>query len=246
MKTTSTQFYANQYYENMPQQYYQEQPEQQEMDYEEPVEYVHTRRSELHKEYGSSGGKLPNIEYEYDESQECKCSCSRCKNTRKPPKPCCRETCVSCNQSEMQYQQGQGSLVFVPYPYPVMVPNAMNDTTTSTSTTTTTTTMKTPAKPKNTRRDSSEWKSTSSIEPGLFGRSYIKSQRKSSAETINDLILRSPHNLKGDRKYMLTSMRKTKPTWEPKYGIVPIPDNLAEKLMSQLRQVRELQAKRYK
>lgn len=226
----------------MPQQYYQQQPEPQEMDYEDIEHYEDTRRSGRHKPYGSSGGRLPNMEYDYDESDECKCSCNRCKDTRKPPKPCCKETCFSC--SDMQSQQGQGGLFFVPYPYPLMIPNMMNASATSSVKPTITTTT---VKPSSTTVKRANLVILDQNSSEIFlERSYnSKRQRKSSAENINDIILRSPYNLKGDRKYMLTSVRKTKPTWEPKYGIVPIPDKLAEKLMSQLRQVRELQARRF-
>lgn len=223
----------------MPQQYYQEPPEAQEMDYEE-IEHEH-RRSGRHKQYGSSGGRLPTMDYEYEGSDECECSCSHCKNTGKPPKSCCRETCFSCSQ--MQNQQGQGGLVFVPYPYPLMFSNLFNST--NTTTTTTTTAKPTTKKPECSDKDGNGG-GISSAEREFIGRSSnLNRQRKNSADIINDLILRSPYNLKSDKKYMLTSMRKTKPTWEPKYGIVPIPDNLAEKLMSQLRQVRELKARRF-
>lgn len=61
-----------------------------------------------------------------------------------------------------------------------------------------------------------------------------------NAEDIDMALVKSPVKVKGGSgRYMLTSLRRTKPTWVPKYGIVPIPDNLAEKLMSQLRDVKE-------
>ncbi|XP_037302808.1 uncharacterized protein LOC119193316 [Manduca sexta] len=42
------------------------------------------------------------------------------------------------------------------------------------------------------------------------------------------------------------SRRRTKPVWLPKYGIVPLPDHLAERLMSKLREVKGLKAERRK
>lgn len=193
------------------------------------MEHVYTRRNDRYK-YSNSGGNLPLMEYDYNESDECQCFCSQCKDQRGPPKPCCKEVCFNCEEMQDQ-KQGQTGIVFVPYPFPLMVPNLIrNETTSTTSTTTTsTTTTTTTEKPTTTR---------------MFAirRSMLRHNSYSSRERYGD-IRRSSQNMNYDSRYMQSSIRKMKPTWEPRYGIIPIPDNLAENLMSQLREVKELQAR---
>ncbi|XP_049873767.1 uncharacterized protein LOC126372169 [Pectinophora gossypiella] len=55
---------------------------------------------------------------------------------------------------------------------------------------------------------------------------------------VNDIIFKVPG--KGSTKYILTSLRRVKQNWMPKYGIVPIPDTVASDLMTQLRSMKVL------
>lgn len=209
----------------MPQQYYpQQQPEPTELDYEEPMEHDYRRhgRHNIYERPSISRMERDDDEYETDaDYEDCKCSCSRCRTH--PHKPCCREVCQTCEDMRQPQQDltgnpslQQGSVLFVPYPYPLMVPNnnVKNDVkTTTASTTTTTTTTEDPDKlPRELKKNDRERKK-SSAETNLYKNQIMKNER-----------------------YMLTTVRKTKPAWEPKYGIVPIPDTLAEKLMNQLKQ----------
>lgn len=62
---------------------------------------------------------------------------------------------------------------------------------------------------------------------------------KSVVDDYSNIIAKTPDKLpNGNSKYMLTSLRRTKPAWIPKYGIVPISDNIAEKLISKMSRVR--------
>lgn len=62
---------------------------------------------------------------------------------------------------------------------------------------------------------------------------------KSVVDDYSNIIAKTPDKRQnGNNKYMLTSLRRTKPTWIPKYGIVPISDNIAEKLLLKMTRVR--------
>ena len=62
---------------------------------------------------------------------------------------------------------------------------------------------------------------------------------KSVVDDYANIIAKTPEKLpNGNNKYMLTSLRRTKPAWMPKYGIVPISDNIAEKLISKMTRAR--------
>ncbi|CAD0201211.1 unnamed protein product [Chrysodeixis includens] len=188
-------------------------------------EHVFDRGFAIRSRYSSS-----------DESDDCDCACNKCDE----PSDCCDSMCK--NSCPDPRRGSQSSLVFVPYPYPMIVPNPIlpkpqpppqphpqpepPPTTTPEATT-----------------------GTTSTEPPTQ-RLYLKSQNdnnmldtvlKSVVDDYSNIIVKTPDKLKnGSNKYMLTSLRRTKPTWMPKFGIVPISDNMAEKLMSQLRSMKGL------
>lgn len=187
-------------------------------------------------------------------SDECDCSCNKCDR----PSDCCKNACKSCpSPYGGGYDQSQSSVVFVPYPYPMIVPNTMmkNDfphgphlpqptippttTTTTTSTTTTTTTTSTTTTTETPLQNlflKSQDNDNKVFLKAQNDNSMLESVLKSVVDDYSNLIVKTPEKLKnGNNKYMLTSLRRTKPTWMPKFGVVPISDNIAAKLMSQLR-----------
>jgi hypothetical protein len=205
-------------------------------------------RSRYDLPYGSSGGMLPYLE-DYDEqvymnSDECKCSCNQCER----PKRCCREVCISCSQQ-------QPNVVLLPYPYPLVVTRpsttcaptttTVASTTTTTSTTpTTSTTSTTPATVSTTSTTVATIATTKKTPELLYDVDFPSENRKISNDLdIDNIIVRTPKTKNSDGKFILTSLRRTKVDWRPKYGIVPIPDHLAEKLMSQLRHMRNINSR---
>ncbi|KAJ2949248.1 hypothetical protein O0L34_g6201 [Tuta absoluta] len=57
---------------------------------------------------------------------------------------------------------------------------------------------------------------------------------------FNDIIFKIPH--KGKTKYMLTSLRRIKENCAPKYGVVPVPENVATVLLTNLRSLKSIQS----
>ncbi|XP_022838050.1 uncharacterized protein LOC111365087 [Spodoptera litura] len=194
-----------------------------------------------------------------EDYDDCDCSCSKCD----APSECCKNVCKSCASNIYQQQasalsgQSQASVVFVPYPYPLMVaspmmksmnhhPTMLAHAPTTQSTTTTAAPITTTATAATTTSNSTTSNTTGSrsdFEPS--NALYLKSQNnenvldsvlKSVVDDYTNIIVKTPEKSKsGNNKYMLTSLRRTKPTWMPKFGIVPISDDMAVKLMSQLR-----------
>lgn len=174
-----------------------------------------------------------------DESDDCDCACNKCEQ----PSDCCKNMCKSACP-DPRAAQGQSSLVFVPYPYPMIVPNPIIPKTPQN-----TTPQPQPPPPPPPTTTTEMVTSTTSTEPPSQ-RIYLKSQNdnnmldtvlKSVVDDYSNIIVKTPDKLKnGNNKYMLTSLRRTKPAWMPKFGIVPISDNMAEKLMSQLKSVKGL------
>lgn len=201
-------------------------------------------RRPRHRYHGSSGGMLPRLDetVEYADSEECRCQCNRCDH----PEPCCQQMCVSCSQR----------LLFVPYPYPLVV-NVPPTVTTKTDTTTTkttatektnteTTTTKIITQPTTEtavtdvptvlRNDASQYvKPRAPNTEGANTKDSNHRDKNLRGVDFNNIIFKSHTNSNGDHKYILTSLRRTKANWLPKYGIVPIPDQIAQSLMSQLR-----------
>ncbi|XP_047503551.1 uncharacterized protein LOC125048743 [Pieris napi] len=155
------------------------------------------------------------VDYEDYESNECTCSCQRCEDI----KPCCRNTCNNCFQPS--------SIVIVPYPYPLIISTKQKEATTAPPTQETTAPV-----PQET-----------TLAPPPPTELPTTDILRNNEAYINDIIAKAP-NLNKKNKFVLTNLRRTKPDWVPKYGIVPIPDNLAEKLMLQLRSMRVLHPKK--
>lgn len=180
--------------------------------------------------YGSEGVVLrsrrkryyrnrPSSDYSdsrHDYKWQCKCSCAKCNN----PKPCCMEFCsLQCGIP--------GNILVVPYPVPYMVQPMSNQTTTSStttgsttpSTTTTPTTKPTTAETTpSTRQTLPETRSTVAfyVTKGNYKRFRILPEKKI-------------------RRNMGGNIHRPNEFTLPKYGIVPIPENLAMKLMHQIR-----------
>lgn len=235
LETTSSQYdyqnnmqntvYRNQYQNEYFPQGYDMLDEEDDYD-DEPRKYYRRSRHYRRRPYGNSGGKLPRIHYKYEESEECKCICMRCDDDD----PCCKDVCTNCNEKDNP-QDGQANLILVPYPYPFIVSPKVIDsqqTQTSTAATTspdTTTTIKT---------TTTETASTTEENP--------KSSETRRFFNRNNHYSQIGAKLK--QYYMLTPLRRTKPAWLPKYGIVSLPNNLTEKLISKLHDVKELRKPR--
>ncbi|KAH9627925.1 hypothetical protein HF086_015369 [Spodoptera exigua] len=161
--------------------------------------------------------------------------------------------------------QSQASVVFVPFPYPLMMASPMmkstnhhtvmlahhetthesNTQSTTTPAQTTTTTTPTTTTETTTSAATSTTTANCSYSSNPINPPYLKSQNnenvldsvlKSVVDDYTNIIVKTPEKLRnGNNKYMLTSLRRTKPTWMPKFGIVPITDDMAVKLMSQLK-----------
>ncbi|XP_075977964.1 uncharacterized protein LOC142977761 isoform X2 [Anticarsia gemmatalis] len=112
-------------------------------------------------------------------------------------------------------------------------------TTTTTQATTTTTTP--PPPPPEVEEQTENYKPPNQYLRNRYDNSMLESVLKGNIDAISNIIMKNPEKARNaENKYMLTALRKTKPTWVPKFGIVPISDNMAEKLMSQLRDVKGL------
>lgn len=172
--------------------------------------------------------------FDYSDSQydyKCQCSCTKCKKRKPKPKPCCEEFCATeCAP--------QNNILVVPYPVPFMVfnqsvtdfplppiptistkppmmPSSSSTTTTTYEPPTTTTTQTTPT----TRRTVAVTYSTLP---------YYDTKPYKRFRIINENNPRRNNMAKN----VLHSSNFGR---LPKYGIVPIPENLALSLMQQIR-----------
>ncbi|XP_045498268.1 uncharacterized protein LOC123696240 [Colias croceus] len=177
-------------------------------------------------------GPMDNMYDDYDDSSECECSCQICEDI----KPCCRNVCVNC------FQQPQSSIVIVPYPYPLIISTKQKETASTPQATEQTiapqvteqAATEAPPDPEP-KIETTLSTTTTTLEPETSPPELLRNKDA----YINDIIAKAPH-INDRNKFVLTSLRRTKPNWMPKYGIVPIPENLAEKLMLQLRSMRVL------
>ncbi|KPI95675.1 hypothetical protein RR46_11388 [Papilio xuthus] len=144
--------------------------------------------------------------------EECICSCDICYSN---PKECCMEYCTKCTE------ENRPELLYYPYPYYIInspspsIPKP-TEAQIKIETTITTTTQAT----------------TTETEEGL--------EQTPIARMDNEELLENARYNKKDDKVRLTSLRRTKPRWMPKFGIVPIPDQLAENLMLKIRNMKVL------
>ncbi|KAL0882965.1 hypothetical protein ABMA27_016458 [Loxostege sticticalis] len=234
-------YYPSPMGQGMAQGFYQEQFDYSMMDYQRP-----RHRHHKHHSRRSSGGALPMADYDY-ESEECQATmCQRCEEL----KPSCMEMCTNCQQ--------QPSVYFVPYPYPLVMPPPQGTTTTTTTTTTAPTTTKvttTTTKPTTTttKATTTTTKATTTTTTKATTTTtkatptttkakplrYVNEPRQPSDIEFNDIIANTRRRNE-ENKYVLTSLRRTKSNWLPKYGIVPIPEHLAARLMSQMRSMKSI------
>ncbi|KPJ08599.1 hypothetical protein RR48_12352 [Papilio machaon] len=158
--------------------------------------------------------------------EECICSCDICYSN---PKECCMQYCTKCTE------ENRSELVYYPYPYYIInspSPSIPKPTEAQIKIETTTTTTTTQAV-------------TTETEEGLEQTSIARMDNEGLSEDaiqnsyIKELLENARYN-KNDVKVMLTSLRRTKPRWMPKFGIVPIPDQLAENLMLKIRNMKVL------
>ncbi|CAH2228649.1 jg23161, partial [Pararge aegeria aegeria] len=175
---------------------------------------------------------------EYDEyGEENHCACHKCHETIK--KPSCRDVCPNCFTTPPPVIAP--SYVFLPYPYPY--PLTPNTTLVPTTQTIETTAASTAMNSVTTSSEASitqlETKSTRAETIKAF-KSEAVTLSNALPEDNNDLSKEKTFNIKDKGQFTLTALRRTKPNWLPKYGIVPISDKFAEKLMLQLRSMRVL------
>lgn len=175
-----------------------------------------------------------------DDFNECRCLCDTCVDLQ----PCCRSVCVNCVTP-------QSSVMFVPYVYPIIVTKneeeshketTISTTATTLTTTTTIATTKVEATTEITTTRQNELDNINVLSgPKL---SEIEMKFASAAEVPKTVITgvgKGPYQfIDKNSKYVMTSLRRTKTNWLPKYGIVPIPDQLAEKILLQLRNMKVL------
>ncbi|XP_064072756.1 uncharacterized protein LOC135193594 [Vanessa tameamea] len=166
-----------------------------------------------------------NFNYEdyNDYVEDNTCVCDDCDNL----KPSCRNMCPNCASIPPFPGPGYVFLSF-PYPYPVTSkPRSKKSTkTTLTSTVITTSEVTTQKTTKGTELQFEEQNDVALID-------------KLDNSKVPDIISK-PLEVKDKSQYMMTALRRTKPNWVPKYGILPISDQFAEKLMLQLRSMKLL------
>lgn len=183
------------------------------------------------------------------DSEECYCTCDAC-FSREGSKPCCSEFCKYCHTdtaipNQDQYANPEQKVVFVPFPYPLIVPNnAQNEDEQQTAaeksqlatekpqpevTTSTDVTIKKP--------DSNVTKAGTDPDEESTSERSLKTKLRSKNIEVSML---SKHR---QMKQINSASKRIRPAWVPKYGIVPIPDHLAAKLMTQLTEIRALKAK---
>ncbi|CAH2096001.1 unnamed protein product [Euphydryas editha] len=173
-----------------------------------------------------------NLNYEdynyYDEENVC--SCEDCDNL----KSSCQNMCPNCARPP-SFLSNPG-YVFLPFPYPYpMVTKTTAQPKKSTKATTTPTT-KTTTK---TVTTITSQKSTKETELTFDEQTDATITDKLVESKVSGVAAKSLE-VKDKSPYMLTSLRRTKTNWIPKYGIVPISNKFAEKLMLQLRNMKVL------
>ncbi|XP_068633555.1 uncharacterized protein [Battus philenor] len=168
-------------------------------------------------------------EYNYD-TAVCECTCDICYTE---PKTCCIQFCSKCAQAG-----GQPGYVYVPYPYIVVnspkTTNAQTKELETTTTPRTTTKVTKPTTQSTTIETITETETLQSENEDTLQGNYMKElmeNQRTFKKNKNDEV-------------MLTSVRRTKPRWMPRFGIVPIPDQLAEKLMLRIRHMKVLHPER--
>ncbi|XP_050351144.1 uncharacterized protein LOC126773927 [Nymphalis io] len=177
-------------------------------------EYVDNKRNFNYEEYN-------------DYMEDNTCSCDDCDNL----KPSCRNMCPNCAVPSSFPVPGY---VFLPYPYPYLMtskPASRFKKSTKTSHTVTST-IKTTC-------EATTQKTTKEVELQNEDRTNIALIDKLDNSKVPDVISK-PLQVKDKSQYMMTALRRTKPNWVPKYGILPISDQFAEKLMLQLRSMKLL------
>lgn len=179
-----------------------------------------------------------------EDIEKCYCNCQKCFTLDN--KPCCAEFCIYCPINPRPgFAMGipEQKILFVPFPYPLIVPdNTQNNSTVSI------TERVTVGKP----ADASKPTTVADVESGADSTatarkikiktttiapiSYPSDKLKAKSDEID--IMSKHRSMK-----QLNSVKRSRPAWVPKYGIVPIPDHLAAKLITQLTEVRALKAK---
>lgn len=202
-----------------------------------------------HRARKLKGNKEEMIAYVYDDynedyseagSDECRCSCRNCEDT----KPCCKYVCTNC-----YVENNPSNLILYPYPYPVVAPwgggtgqsttmEYMETTVASTAssideTESTTTMAPTTSKEVETTQDPPKPEFDTKGNLNLTHRRLLQDSTE-----LSDIFIKDRPN---KEKILIASFRPTKPYWFPKYGIVPIPGRLAEKLMAKIRNTKRLE-----
>lgn len=162
-------------------------------------------------------------EYDYNDDENV-CSCVNCDNL----KPSCQNMCPNCARVSLT----NSGYVFIPFPYPYPV---VTKTTIQAKKLTKVTTQPTT---KSTATTASQ-KSTTEVERTFDEQTDATITDKFVESKVPDVAAKSLE-VKDKSPYMLTSLRRTKPNWIPNYGIVPISNKFAEKLMLQLRNMKVL------
>lgn len=170
-------------------------------------------RSRHHRRMDYSNGEY---------NSRCKCSCKKCQLQKGTPKACCEEFCATnCVV--------QNNILVVPYPVPFLVsppsfeiPTSSSPPPTTTTSTSTTTTEQTTTTEMTTTAITEI--STQSTVPYYFNmQNPVKNKR---FQILNQYMRRNMGN---------SGIRSPKFDRLPKYGIVPIPENLARSLMQEIR-----------
>ncbi|XP_053610156.1 uncharacterized protein LOC128675067 [Plodia interpunctella] len=209
-------------------------------DYDESKTHYHRLRHKKPK-YTASNNMMPyanGYDYNYNDDS-CVCSCDKCSLG----KPCCRDFCLNCqamNQPNLYYlnfaipQYAPAAPQIPPlYPYPMDTPNSTSAGQIIFTTaqlpeevfTTTTTPIPSP----------SPSRLSTTTEAGSPTPSTTTSDsRREAVIEVSDIYINENIARNNDAKYILTSLRRTKPYWQAN-RVVPIPNNLAEKLMTQMK-----------
>ncbi|CAG5045225.1 unnamed protein product [Parnassius apollo] len=233
------------YYNNYLEQRYYRQHQNEYYDW--PKERVRRFNRHRKKNYYRSEEDSRDVNYDtYRNYYDCKCSCDRCAN----PKPCCTEMCASC--------PSQTDVIYVPYPVPLVV-TVTNSPSTPPSTIAVSGTNSTKApsitlatsnstgdyteRTKPSDKTQTQSPSTQPPTPHLRYNKlkYCPPMANCRDDKNQEYTQKTYHRLLEDKNKspyntdFAKSEGHTRRDWLPRYGIVPIPDHLAIKFMSELR-----------
>lgn len=219
-------------------QYYQPLYSAQQFQYS-PYQHLQSGQVQYPSQYENNKWNLQESNLEYGDDTE-DCSCDDCENL----KPSCRSVCTNCYASPPPILGPIASnYLFVPFPYPYQITTKTPLNTSQASTTEKLDVTQSPAQTTSTKQTTTVEKITKSSVPSTLTTEPPIHTSEVNIETTEISVPRFLE-MKNKSPYMPTPLRRTKPNWIPKYGIVPISDQFAEKIMFQMRSMKVLHPRR--